>query len=78
MTPEYFWWGPMWVFPMVMPIVLIVVLVFCLYFVFGRSKALGEHQPGREETPVEILKKRYAKGQITREEFEQMKKDILT
>lgn len=77
MTPEYFWWGPMWVFPMVMPIVMIVVLVLCLYFIFSRGRPPGEHPPVREETPLEILKKRYAKGEVTKEEFEQMKKDIL-
>jgi len=77
MTPEYFWWGPMWVFPMVMPIVMLVALALCLYFLFGRGRPPGEHLPG-SETPVDILKKRYAKGEITKEEFEQMKKDIMS
>lgn len=77
MTPEYFWWGPMRVMPMVMPIVMIVVLALCLYFLFGRVRSAGD-LPGREETPLEILKKRYAKGEITKEEFEQMKRDILS
>ena len=30
----------------------------------------------RNESATEILKKRYAKGEITKEEYESMKKDI--
>ncbi len=78
MSQEFYWWGPMWFFPMVMPIVMIVVLVVCLYFIFGRGKPWEPH-PGKEsESALEILKKRYARGEITREEFDQMKRDILS
>jgi putative membrane protein len=69
----------MWFFPMVMPIVMVLVVVFCLYFLFGRGGArpFGEAQPGRDgDSPLDILKKRYARGEITKEEYEQIKKDI--
>lgn len=79
MPHEYFWWGPMWVMPMLMPLIFIVVLIVCLYYIFGRGGSKPPWESGREgETPLEILKKRYAKGEITKDEFEQMKRDILS
>ncbi len=85
MTPDQPWmwhWGGMWIFPMIM---LVVVIIFLFVF-FGRWGGRppwwgpgGHHREGGEsETALEILNKRYAKGEITKEEFEQMKKDILS
>ncbi len=82
MHPDYFWWGPMWFFPMVMPIIMLVVLLFCLYFIFGRGgfRPPGHNtdrpysHAGEEESALEILKKRYAKGEITKEQYEEMRR----
>jgi putative membrane protein len=84
MNPGYIWWGPMWGFPMIMPIIMLVVLILCLYFMCGRS-GCGMHWQhpgtpqgtGREvESPLDILKRRYAQGEITKDEYEQMKRDL--
>jgi putative membrane protein len=37
---------------------------------------LGLRDGFTRETPLEILKKRYAKGEITREQFEKMKDEL--
>jgi putative membrane protein len=47
---------------------------FIVYIVM-QSRKSGDSRPSRE-TPLDILRKRYAKGDITKEEFENMKKDI--
>jgi len=55
-------WG-MWFIPF-----LTIVLVVLLY--------KNNNPTTRNETPMEILKKRYAKGEITKEEFEEIKNKI--
>jgi putative membrane protein len=77
---EHFWWGGWWMFPMAMPIIMIIVALVVVYFLFGRGgyrPPWDRYPSGREtETPLDILKKRYARGEIKKEEFEQMKKDL--
>ena len=80
MYPEHYWSWHVWVFPMFMPIFWLVIIGLCLYFMFGRGGAKRPWEPDRSpegETALDILKKRYAKGEITKDEFEQMKRDIM-
>jgi putative membrane protein len=85
MPLEYFWGGGMWIFPTIAMLIGLAVLLIVIFLIFGRGfrppwQDPGKH-PGEEqgsETAMEILKKRYAKGEITREDFEQMKKDIMS
>ena len=64
--------GGFWMFPF-LPI---IILVAILYFVFGRNhRCWSGHNSG--DSALEILKKRYARGEITKDEFEKMKKDLL-
>jgi putative membrane protein len=53
--------------------VLLVGLVLLARSV-GMSAGIGQRPS--ESTPLDVLKHRYASGQITREQFEQMRKDL--
>jgi len=60
---------------LVMWLVIIILIGILVYFL-ARSPR-GILPAGRDqETPLQILKKRYAKGEITKEQYEQMKKDL--
>jgi putative membrane protein len=80
MPHDYFTqWHMWWVFPMFMPIFWLIIIAVVLYLIFGRHLrqkpwSFGQNSP--PETALDILKKRYAQGEITREEFEQIKRDI--
>ena len=79
MPHDYFWQWHFWFFPMFMPILWFVIIGLCLYFIFSRRGARKPWESGRSpegETALDILKKRYAKGEISKDEFEQMKRDI--
>jgi len=84
MWSENFWSSGMWIFPLIM----IFIMLFVVSRFFGRG---GGFKPpwsqdsdschlesGSSETSLDVLKKRYAKGEITKDEFEEMKKDVLT
>ena len=60
-------------FIMILILVLVVggIVFFTKIITSGRRKT-----PETTDSILEILKTRYAKGEITREEFEQMKKDL--
>jgi putative membrane protein len=59
----------------IMWLLLLVLIGIVVYFAVqtSRSKGPGGSAP---ETPLDILKKRYAKGEITKEEFDKMKQDL--
>ena len=56
-------------------LVLFLIVGVLVYFLIRASAAGGSRLP-QEETPLDILKKRYARGEITKEQFDEMKKDL--
>jgi len=75
MGPDY-WMGSgfpwMWIFP-------VIFVVFIIWMMSGRgSMCGGSHGKGnsRDESAQDILDKRFARGEITQREYEDMKKTI--
>ena len=87
MGHEFSGWGPMGGFPL-FPLIFIIFMVICFFFMSrggmlcgmmrGMRQEKGGHgdESGPRETPLDILKNRYAKGEINKEQFEEMKKEL--
>jgi putative membrane protein len=56
--------------------ILIIALVFILIWTNTRERNKYIPFDQKEENSMEILKKRYAKGEISKEQFNEMKKDL--
>ena len=74
------WGGGMWImflFSVAFLVAVIVGIVFVVRALSG-SGAGGDHQvsPRERETPEELVRRRYASGEIDREEYEQKLRDL--
>jgi putative membrane protein len=56
-------------------IFLLIVIAVVIFFVVKISQDKGTSGSHRE-TPLDVLKTRYAKGEISKEEFDRMKEDL--
>ncbi|GBD92450.1 hypothetical protein BMS3Abin05_00021 [bacterium BMS3Abin05] len=67
-------WGGM-VFQLLFLIVFIIAIVWAVKRVAGQNRSNTSSSGG--DSALDILKKRYAKGEIDKEEFEQKKRDLV-
>ena len=71
-------YGPWGVFPWMwmFPLIFLGVILLFLFRGVGRPMCGGHGTPKSEESAREILDRRYARGEITQEEYQQMRKDL--
>jgi putative membrane protein len=68
---DHYPWG--WSTMIVMGIFLLLLIAGIVWLITNLGTGKGSR---RDETALEILKNRYARGEITKEEFEEMKRNI--
>jgi putative membrane protein len=79
-----FWSGGFWAFPIIMMafmLVMVTVILVLVRSLWGRDfqwhcTNRQERRYGESDSPLELAKSRYARGEITREEFEEIRTTI--
>jgi putative membrane protein len=62
---------------MVSGLILVLAIVGAIAYALGWRPQFKQTGPAQNsQTPLEILKVRYARGEISREEFEQMRREL--
>lgn len=73
-------WGTGWfgmIFMLLFWGLIVVGLVFLIRWLIQTTGDRGNSGVSRDSNAMDILKERYARGEINRDEFESMKKDLL-
>ena len=79
MDPTH-WWGHGFGFMWLIPLFFFVVIIVCMLRMFGRGRpGCGSHDDNitHQENARDILDKRFAKSEINKEEYEEMKKTLV-
>jgi putative membrane protein len=80
MGPGMMGWGygMGWFWPIIMVVFWVAVIVGIIFLIKWLVISTGTRGPAArsEDSPLEILKRRYARGEIEKQEFEEKKKDL--
>ena len=79
-TPWGFYFPMFWIFPLFC----LIFMVVMLFMMFWRGRVgcmpfgggIGHRTDDRHETARQILDRRYANGEITKEQYQQMRHDM--
>jgi putative membrane protein len=78
--PGMMGWGYGGWFSSIIGIIFLIAVVagvfFLIRWIISASTKQGSHESGAGDSALEILRKRYARGEINKEEFEEKKKDL--
>lgn len=70
------WWGMGWIFMIIFWALIIVGLIFLVKWLASLSRSHVSHDT-IQDSALDILKRRYAKGEINKDEFEEKKRDLM-
>lgn len=68
-------WGHMW-YGWIFWVVIIGLIIWAVVTIVNRSSTDGTTREPGGESAMDVLKKRYASGEISKEEFEEKKQDL--
>jgi len=71
--PGYFFGGP---FGMIIGFIFFALVIYAIFRLISNLTNRSAVISGKEETPLEILKRRYAAGEIDEDEFNRKKKNL--
>lgn len=73
------WGWHMGGFGMIIWLIILIAIIWLIVRLIQKNNGGGGESrqvPSQEESALDVLQKRYARGEITREEYQQMKQDL--
>ena len=70
-------WGMGWCWSIMIGIVFLAFVALVIWVVVRLIERGGHNVVTNNRTPLDIAEERYAKGEITKDQFEQIKKDLI-
>jgi putative membrane protein len=71
---SYFGWG--WLMMLFLVIFWLLLVGGVIWLIIWLVKKTDQQRTGGQEQPLDILKRRYARGEINQEEYERMKQEL--